>query len=296
MILSEVFVLLNATMKTEASSSLPASQVAVLGLIAGNSRFPFKVAEEARQRGFQTIAVCFEGETDPSLEDCVDQAIWLKIGQLGRLISSFLDAGATQIIMAGGISRVNLFGGVKLDLRGATLLAKIRSTKDDVIMRAIAEELMKEGLEVISCTEFVKPWMASSGLLAGPELSPEQINDIEVGRAAIEAMSSQHIGQLVVVREGVVVAVEAVEGSDKAIKRGGELAGPGSVVVKFAKTGQDMRFDVPTVGIQTLATMSTVGAKVLALESGRCLMMEKEKMILRAKQLKISICGCDPLV
>lgn len=268
----------------------------VIGLIAGYGPFPIAFARGAKAHGAKIVAACHVGETDPAIEAVADDVFWVKVGELGKIISTFVAAGATKAAMAGGIHRPKFFGGVKLDPRGAMLLAKIRSAKDDVIMRGIADELAGEGIEVISCTAYMEDWLAPQGLLTKARLTEDDKQDIEVGISAIKAMSSEDIGQLVVVREGVVVAVEAAEGSDAAIKRGGELGGRGTVVVKFAKPTQDMRFDVPTVGVKTIETMVSVKAKVLALEAGRTLIVEPDKVVQLANKHKISVVGCEPLI
>ena len=267
-----------------------------IGLIAGNSSFPIKFIEGANKQDFGVVAVCHSGETQPEVEGLASVCEWIKVGQLGKLITVFKENGITQAAMAGGINRVKLFGGVKLDMRGAALLARLRSAKDDVIMRGIAEELQSEGIEIIDSTRFMQDCIIPEGWFVGKELCPEVKQDIQIGVDAIASMSSQDIGQTVVVKEGVVVAVEAVEGTDAAIRRGGELGGAGAVVVKFAKTTQDMRFDVPTIGPRTIETMASVKASVLAVESGRCLLLDEEETLALAQKHNITLVGCEPLV
>ena len=198
--------------------------------------------------------------------------------------------------MAGGISRVKHFGDVKLDARGAALMLRLRSTKDDVIMRGIADELLKEGIVVIPCTLFMQSSITPIGNLTKNIPTAEEEIDIQVGIDAISAMSSQDIGQLVVVREGTIVAVEAIEGTNSAITRGAELGGKGTVVVKFAKPTQDMRFDVPTIGLKTIELLKQSKVKVLALEAGRTIVIEREKCIELANEAGIAIVGIEPLV
>jgi len=265
-----------------------------LGILAGSGRFPLIVAREAKARGIDSYVVAHRGETTQELEEEVKLLQWVKLGELGKLISFFLEHQIRYLVLAGGISRVRAFG-VKLDLRGAALLARIRSFKDDKIMRGIAAELAKEEIEVVPCTLFLKEALAPEGLIASREPSKEELQDIQIGKDAIAAMRGQHIGQCVVVREGVVVAVEAVEGTDAAILRGGELGGKGTTVVKFAKPDQDMRFDVPTVGPKTIETMVQTGARVLALEAGRCVILDKEDTLRLAKKHKIAIMGCSAI-
>ena len=268
----------------------------LLGLIAGNGPFPLEFVRAANAAGRPVLAVCHKDETDPNIASLVSHVEWIKVGELGRLVDTFASAGVTEVAMAGGINRVRLFGGVKLDARGIKLLAKIKSTKDDLIMRGIADELQSEGIQVIECTRYLSESLAPEGLLTKTKLTEEENTDISVGIEAIKAMSSQHIGQVVVVREGVIVAVEAVEGTDATIRRGGELGGAKCVVVKCAKLTQDMRFDVPTVGIRTIETMTAVKARVLALEAGRTLIMNKEETVKKAEKAGISVVGCPSLV
>ncbi len=267
-----------------------------IGVIAGNGSFPIHFAKEAARAGRDIVVVAHSGETTPELVQHVQFLRWIKVGELGTIIRTFQELGVREVAMAGGINRIRLFGGVKLDARGAQLLARLRSTKDDVIMRGIAEELEKEGIQIVPCTIFLNECLVRPGVYTKSEPSEEEWTDIQVGTDAIRAMSSQDIGQLVVVREGVVVAVEAVEGTDRTILRGGEFGGKGSVVVKFAKPTQDMRFDVPTVGERTVKTLIEAKARVLALESGRCLMLDEEKVVALANRHGISIVGCPSLV
>lgn len=267
-----------------------------IGLLAGNGPFPFEFIAGAKKEGCQVAAVCYENEADKNIEEQCISADWVRIGQLGKMITSFKATGVRHVALAGGISRIKHFGDVKVDARGAKMLMKLRSTKDDVIMRGLADELKKDGIEVVDCTLFLSQCLVEQGLLAGPRVREKEMNDIKVGIDAIKAMSSEDIGQLVVVKDGVVVAVEASEGTDAAVLRGGEYGGDGTVVVKFAKITQDMRFDVPTVGLKTIDSLKRSKARVLALETGRSLIIDKEKVFEAAHAAGISIIGCKPLV
>ncbi|MDD2941428.1 MAG: UDP-2,3-diacylglucosamine diphosphatase LpxI [bacterium] len=266
------------------------------GLIAGNGPFPFEFVRGAQAAGYCVYAVCHLGQTSPELEEELGGVCWIRVGELGRMIDAFSRWGVKEVAMAGGINRVSIFGGVRPDRRALALLGRLRTTKDDIIMRGVADELAAEGITVVSCTRFMQDSLASEGVLTKRAPSEEQLADIEVGRQAIRAMSEQHIGQTVCVREGVVVAVEAVEGTDAAISRGSRLGGPGTVVVKCAKTTQDMRFDVPTVGLKTLQGMKQGGATVLALEAGRSLLLERNEVIAFADRNRMTIVGIPPLV
>lgn len=272
-----------------------ASTMEIIGLIAGNGTFPLRFAEAASAKGVRVAAVAHRGETLAELEGKVESLTWIRVGELGRIISTFKRVGAKHVAMVGGINRVRLFGGVKLDLRGMMLMARLRSTKDDVIMRGIADELKGEGIEVVPSTIFLEELLCPEGNLTRVVPDEEELTDIQVGIEALKAISAQDIGQLVVVREGVVVAVEAVEGSNAAILRGGQLGGRGTVVIKFAKPTQDMRFDVPVVGPKTVETLIESGARVLALEAGRCLIMDPDEVVRAANRHGISIVGCPAI-
>lgn len=289
-----VFGFLGSSSQPLASKLSPLSGKPI-GIIAGNTSFPVQFAQAARRSGRPVVVLAHKGETPDEIAETADVLEWIKVGELGRIIDVFQQHAVEEAVMAGGINRVRLFGGVKLDARGAALLYRLRSTKDDVIMRGIADELGKEGINILPCTLFFEECMVKEAVLTKALPTEEQREDIQVGIDAIRAMGSQDIGQLVVVREGVIVAVEAVEGSDKAILRGGELGGKGSVVVKFAKPTQDMRFDVPTVGPRTIETMIKAGAQVLALEAGRSLIIDEAKVLSLANERRIVIIGCPPL-
>lgn len=263
-----------------------------IGIIAGNGSFPIRFARNAKEAGFRVVVLAHENETDCVIENIADHVSWIKVGQVGRIISVFKEQKITSVAMVGGINRVRTFRDVHLDARGAVLLAKLRSTKDDIIMRGIASELATEGIEVVDSTLFCRDALINEGGITKKKPTTDELKDINVGVAAICAMSEQHIGQLVVVKQGVIVAVEAVEGSDATILRGGELGGQGTVVVKCAKPSQDMRFDVPTIGLKTIETMKVAKASVLALEAQRCLILDREQVIEAANEAGISIVGC----
>ncbi len=262
-----------------------------VGIIAGSGDFPLIFCKKAKLNNCNTVVVAHEGETEKEIEQLADSYTWIKLGQLGKLISFFKENKIKAVVMAGGISRIKHFGNLKLDLRGVTFLAKIRSTKDDVVMRGIASELEKEGIEVVSCLSFFSDHVVSKGIFVGKKLDKQEKQDVEVGISAIKAMSSEDIGQLVVVKEGVVVAVEAVEGTDATILRGGQLAGDGSVVAKLSKTTQDLRFDIPTIGINTIKTLNKAKVRVLAIEANKNMLLEPELIKKEAEKSNLTIVG-----
>ena len=271
-----------------------ADSPAPLGLIAGNGIFPRLVAQGARAAGVPVVAVAHRGETEDGIEEEVSQCTWVKVGELGKIIRVFKKAGCQQAVMAGGIAKVKLFGGFKPDLRGAAFLAKTRSVHDDKLLRGIAAELESDGIEVISSTAYLPELLPVEGVLTRRKPKRGERDDIAFGREVARVTGSFEIGQTVVVQNGLVLAVEAVEGTDAAIRRGGELGRGGAVVVKASKPGQDMRFDVPAVGPKTIELMSEVGAKVLAVEAGRTLLLERSSLLASADEAGIAVVAFAP--
>ena len=265
-----------------------------LGLIAGNGIFPRLVGAGARAAGVRVIAVAHVGETEPELEAEVDELTWVKVGELGKIIKVLKAGGCRRAVMAGGIAKVKLFGGFKPDLRGAAFLARTRSVHDDKLLRGIAAELASDGIEVIPSTEYLPELLPEAGVLGRRKPRGRDREDIRFGRRVARATGSFEIGQTVVVQQGLVLAVEAVEGTDAAIRRGGELGRGGAVVVKASKPGQDLRFDVPAVGPRTIELMKEVGARVLAVEAGRTLLLERERLLEEANEAGIVVVAFDP--
>ncbi len=261
-----------------------------LGLIAGNGRFPLLFADAARQAGYRVTAVAHRGETPEALQDRVDELHWIKVGQIGHLIEHFKAAGVETVVMAGGIKKARMFTEYRPDLRALKVLAKVRHFKDDALLRALADELESEGIAVRDATQFLPSLIAEAGTLT-TRPSAEQWEDIRFGAAMVKTVGRLEIGQCVVVKNRTVLAVEAIEGTDEAIRRGGRLAHGGAVVVKMAKPQQDLRFDIPAVGPTTIASMQEVGAAVLAVEAGKTLMLDKAEMLEAARKAKIAIVG-----
>ncbi|MBI5198249.1 MAG: UDP-2,3-diacylglucosamine diphosphatase LpxI [Nitrospirae bacterium] len=264
----------------------------IIGIIAGNGQFPLLIAQAIRQRGHSVVAIAHEGLTDPQIEQSA-KTLWVKVGQLGSLIRGLKDSGVREVVMAGGFRKTLLFSNIRPDMRAISLLARIRSKEDDVILRALAGELEAEGIRVSEATGYLKDLLAPSGVLSRREPTAEEWKDIRFGWRMAKEVGRLDIGQCLVVKEQAVLAVEAIEGTDEAIRRGGRLGGSGSVVIKICKPGQDTRFDLPTVGIQTLEAMKEVGAHVLAVESGRTVMIDLKKMSREADAADISIVGVD---
>lgn len=264
---------------------------ASLGIIAGNRALPLTFARQARAQGVtRLVAVAFEGETNPALADVVDEIVWLRVGQLSKLIAVFTDRGITHCVMLGQIAPRNLFD-VRPDLRALTLLMRLKEKNAHTIFGAIGAELRKDGVELIEPTPWLGPLMPASGFRLGPKPSAEQQADIEFGLRLAKEISRLEIGQTVVVKGGTVLAVEGFEGTDKCLARGGELAGRsgGAVAVKVAKADHDMRFDIPCIGEQTVATCAAAGIAVLAFEGGRSLLLEQDEVEQIAKTHRLAV-------
>ena len=262
-----------------------------IGLIAGKGQFPFLCARAARNRGLKVVAVAHRDETDPALAKSVDQIHWVYVGQLGKIIRVFKAAGVSQALMAGSINRGRLFKHFRPDLRALSLLKKVGPGHDDRLLRAVAEELEQEGITIAPATLFQDELLAPAGPLNRRRPSALQLKDIDYGFKVAKEMGRLDIGQCVVVRHQVVVAIEAIEGTDETIRRGGRLAGPGAVVVKICKPQQDLRFDLPAVGLGTVAAMQEAQAKVLAIEAGRTIIFDRQEMLKAADQSGIAVYG-----
>ncbi|RPI79708.1 MAG: LpxI family protein [Desulfobacteraceae bacterium] len=261
----------------------------IIGLIAGGGTFPLQIAETARNRGLTVIALAHEGDTDPGLTQKVDKIVWIKLGQLGKIINVFKKNGVQQALMAGTINKRRMFSKIKPDLKGLALISKMAILHDDGILRAVARELEAEGIEMISSTFCLPELLTPPGLLTKRKPNKEEKEDIQFGWEMAKALGKLDIGQCVVVRRKTVLAVEAIEGTDETIRRGGRLAQEKAVIVKVSKPNQDLRFDVPTVGLQTIRTMLEVQAAVLALEADKTLLFDKKEMLALADKSGIVI-------
>ena len=267
------------------------ANVESLGIIAGNRTLPLLLAKQARLAGVKRlVAVAFDGETDPALAPLVDDIVWIKVGQLSKLLAAFTERGVRHCVMVGQIAPKNLFD-VRPDLRGMALLLRLKEKNAHTIFGAIGEELKKEGVELIEATPWLQPLMPGAGFLLGPKPSAPQQADMEFGLGIAKEISRLEIGQTVVVKDGTVLAVEGFEGTDKCLARGGELAGKegGAVAVKVAKVGHDMRFDVPCVGARTLEICAASRIAVFAFEAGRSLVVEEEACAALACRHSISL-------
>lgn len=262
-----------------------------LGLIAGNGTFPLLFAEEARRGGYSVVAVAHRGETNEAIERAADEVTWVYVGQLGKIIRAFQRSGVTEAVMAGGIRKVKLFGNFRPDLRGAQFLARLKSREDDTLLRGIADELAADGIQILPSTLCLPHIISTEGVLTKRAPRRREWDDIRLGLKIAKEIGRLGIGQTVVVKNQVVVAVEAVEGTDAAIQRAGALAQSGCVVVKVSKPQQDLRFDVPAVGVDTIERLHEAGAAVLAVETGRTILLEKDALLRLANAYGIAVVG-----
>jgi DUF1009 family protein len=262
-----------------------------IGVIAGGGQFPLLFARAMHRQGLKVYAAAHQGETDETLTHQVEQLQWVRLGQLGRIIEFFRDHGIKKTVFIGSITKTNIFRDVRPDLKGLGLWNKIDIKQDDAILRAVADRLAKDGIEVVASTGYVPELLFPQGLLTRKKPTKEQKKDIIFGWKIARAMGGLDIGQCVVVRNQTVLAVEAIEGTDAAIRRGGSLGKEKTVVVKLRKPNQDLRFDLPAVGEQTIASMQEVKAAVLAVEAGYALFFDRESVIRAADAAGIVVVG-----
>ena len=262
-----------------------------IGLIAGNGRFPIIFADNARKLGYHVSAVAHEGETEPELASHVDRIHWIKIGQVSKLIKAFKEDRVHQAVMLGGIKKTHVFTTVRPDFRTLAMATRLALWKDDDILREFAKELEQEGIAICESTFGLEGILVEEGPLTARTPTEKEWEDIRYGWDVAHDIGRLDIGQCVVIKDRVVVAVEAVEGTDGAIKRGGELAKEGAVVVKRSKPQQDLRFDLPAIGPRTIEVMALVKASVLAVEAGRTILLDREIMLAKARSARIAIVG-----
>lgn len=262
-----------------------------IGLIAGNGQFPLVFAKAATAEGLEIVAIAHKGETMPELTDLVSRIYWVSVGELGRLIKILKDEGIKNAVMVGGITKTKVFGNVWPDMKALKLLSKVRYLRDDGILRAFAAELHKEGIIVRESTLYLSSILTPKGNLTNREPNDREMKDIEFGWSVAKEIGRLDIGQCVVVKENCILAVEAIEGTDEIIRRGGKLGKGDAVVVKVSKPNQDMRFDVPAVGANTIQTMQQAGASCLAIEAGKTIIFDREQMVRLAEKFDICIVG-----
>jgi DUF1009 family protein len=269
--------------------------VARIGLIAGNGRFPFLALQGARSLGHDVTVVAVKEEAFPDLEGAARDAgadlTWVSLGHLGKCIKVLQAAGVHQAVMAGQVRHAKIFSGIIPDLTLLSVLTKLKARNTDALISAVPEVLRGEGIELLDSTAFLEPLLARSGTLARREPTAEEQADFAFGYRMADAVAALDIGQTIVVKDKAVVAVEAMEGTDAVIRRAGEIAGPGTRIVKVAKPNQDMRFDVPVVGLATIESMRAAGATALTIDARRTLVMDGDRFFAAADAAGIAVAG-----
>ena len=267
-----------------------------IGLIAGNGSFPFLVLRAARQLGHEVAVVAIKGEAFPELDTLAAElggttVEWVSLGQLGGCIRALTSAGATRAVMAGQVKHVKLFTDVMPDLTMLSVLTRLRGKNTDALISAVADVLEKHGITLLDSTALLRDLLAGPGVLTRTPPSTAMQADFDFGYGVADAIAGLDVGQTIVVKDRAVVAVEAMEGTDASIARAGGLAGPGSRVIKVAKPSQDMRFDVPVVGVATIAAMRAAGADALSIDAGRTLILDGEAFARAANEAGIVVVG-----
>ncbi len=267
-----------------------------IGLIAGNGTFPFLVLDAARRLGHEVTIIAVQEEASPDLNAAAALApraeiVWLSLGQLSKCIETLRQAGAGHAVMAGQVKHVKIFSGILPDRLLLSVMMRLRAKNTDALISAVADVMRDHGIELLDSTVFLTPLLATPGPIASRSPTAAEAADLAFGYRMADAIAGLDVGQTVVVKDGAVVAVEAMEGTDAVIERAGRLAGPGTRVVKVAKPSQDMRFDVPVVGLATLRAMRGAGATALSIDAGRTLVFDRQELIEAADQAGIAVVG-----
>lgn len=261
------------------------------GLIAGNGRFPFLVIEAAKKQGALLAVVAINEETEKEIEKLVETVVWVGIGQLGKMIAFFKKEGVTKVMMAGQVKHVQIFSGALPDVRMLKMLWNLPKRNTDALIGGVANEMAREGIDLIDSTYFLQEHLAGEGVLSRRKPTAVEQENIEYGLHIAREIARLDLGQTIVVRAKACVAIEAMEGTDETISRAGELANGKLTVVKVAKPDQDMRFDVPVVGVPTIETMIKAGATCLSVTAGKTLIFDRDEMLNLADKHDICVVG-----
>jgi DUF1009 family protein len=264
-----------------------------IGLVAGNGQFPLEFAENARALGLKVETVALKGEADKRIEALSESTTWVSVGQLGKLIRSLRKRGVRQVAFAGGVTRVNFVDGFRIDWTGIRMLSKLRSFNDDSIMRGIIATVENGGIQVIGASILLEKSVPKIGVLTNRGLSADEIENARIGWEAARTTGTLDIGQSIVMRNKTIVAVEAVEGTDATIKRAAAVRGEGGVLVKLAKPIQDLRIDLPAIGVRTLELMHESRITALVLEAGKAIMLDPQGILEAANRLGIAIVAAE---
>jgi DUF1009 family protein len=264
-----------------------------IGLIAGSGQFPILFAQAAREKGWQIFAAAYREEAHPDLSQYVEFMEWVYVGQISRLINFFHRHHVTQAVMMGAVNKTRMFSNVRPDLKAIAMIARMRHTHDDALLREFADMLEKEGIQIKPSTLLLPDLIAPPGVWTRRKPSKSEVRDIRIGWRIAKEIGRLDIGQCVVIKSGSILAVEAIDGTDATIERGARLGKGQAVVVKVCKPNQDTRFDVPAVGLQTIETMHAAGATALAVEAGKAVVFDRQAMVERADAHKITIVALD---
>jgi DUF1009 family protein len=262
-----------------------------LGLIAGNGTLPLLVSEGARKEGYRLAAVGHIGETRKDLKRRVDVLKWVAIGQLEEIVRFLKEENARKVILAGAVSKTHFFSRLRPDARALKVLSRLRDRKDDAILRAVAEEIETEGMEVVSPVPFLAEHLAWAGCWTERKPTEREQKDIAFGLELARQMGALDVGQSVVVKDGIILAVEAIEGTDAAIRRGGKLGRGDVTVVKICKPNQDQRVDLPVIGPSTVRWLKKAGGGLLAVEAGKTIVLKKETVLAEAERNRLCLIG-----
>jgi UDP-2,3-diacylglucosamine hydrolase len=269
--------------------------VARIGIIAGNGKFPFLALQGARDLGHDVTVIAVKEEAFADLEESARRVgadlHWVSLGQLGTCIKLLKRAGVKQAVMAGQVRHVKIFSGIIPDFTLLSVLRRLKARNTDALISAVADVMRDEGIELLDSTVFLSPLLAREGVLTTRAPSDQEYEDFQFGYRMADALAALDIGQTIAVKHKAVVAVEAMEGTDEVIGRAGYLAGPGVRIVKVAKPNQDMRFDVPVIGVATIQAMRVAGASALSIDAGRTLILDGEHVLASANEASIAIVG-----
>ena len=264
-----------------------------IGLVAGNGQFPLEFAENARARGLAVVTVAIKGEADKRIEALSQSTTWVSVGQLGKLVRSLRRAGCRQVAFAGGVTRVNFVDGFRIDWVGLRMLSKLRSFNDDSIMRGIIATVENGGIQVIGASTLLEKSVPKVGTLTKRGLTRDEIENAKIGWEAARTTGTLDIGQSIVMRNKTIIAVEAVEGTDATIKRAAAVRGEGGVLVKLAKPIQDLRIDLPAIGVRTIELMHENRITALVVEAGKAIMLDPQGILEAAHRLDIAIIAAE---
>jgi DUF1009 family protein len=260
-----------------------------IGLIAGNGRFPFLVAQEIKKSGGEVVCVALKEEADPELEKFCDKYYKVSLGKFQKVIDSLKESGINTAVMAGQVKHVKIYSAIIPDFRAIKILASLVNKKTDTILKTVADEFEKDGIKLMPSHAYLTSLLAQKGFLVGKKLSSDEQKDVDFGFKIAKGIAGFDIGQTVVVKDRSVLAVESVEGTDECIKRAYSLGGEGAIVVKVAKPNQDFRFDVPVVGTRTINTLKENKIRAMAVEAGVTLILDKEEALKQAKDIGVTI-------